>query len=451
MKISPVPLALLLLPLASVAFKLPFKLPPGIENLKIRFESIELPQFIRNIADPISTSPLFSLHKSLIEIPSISGSEREVGEWLANYLISKNFTVETQSVSDDGGRFNVFAYLGKNRTTNTLVTSHIDTVPPYIPYEYRGSSGSIHGRGSNDAKSSVASQITAVQELISEKIISEGDVSLLFVVGEETIGDGMKAANSLGPVWKSVIFGEPTENKLAVGHKGIVMFDVIAEGKASHSGYPQLGVNANSNLIRALYNLQNLGLPSSDLLGESTMNIGRIEGGVAANVISPYATASVLVRVAGDLGETVALIKKSVEDLPVELKFLSVSYGPQHLDYEVEGFQTTVCSYGTDIPNLHGEHKRYLYGPGSIITAHGDNEYILKSDLVEAVAGYKKLIKESLWPTKRVPSIIEEIVVIEEIVTPVSSSATVVDSDKETEEAKPEGVEPQTFAESGEL
>lgn len=337
MKFSSVPLALLVLPLASEAFKLPFKLPSGIESLKTRFESIELPQFIRNIADPISTSPLFSLHKSLIEIPSITGTEREVGEWLANYLISKNFTVETQSVSDDGGRFNVFAYLGKNRTTNTLVTSHIDTVPPYIPYEYRGSSGSIHGRGSNDAKSSVASQIIAVQELISEKIISEGDVSLLFVVGEETTGDGMKAANSLGPVWKSVIFGEPTENKLAVGHKGIIMFDVIAEGKASHSGYPQLGVNANSNLIRALYGLQNLRLPSSELLGESTMNIGRFEGGVAANVISPHATASVLVRVAGNLDETLALIRKSVEELPVELKFVGVTYGPQHLDFDVEG------------------------------------------------------------------------------------------------------------------
>lgn len=337
MKASPVPLALLLLPLASQAFKLPFKLPSSIENLKTRFESIELPQFIRNIADPISTSPLFSLHKSLVEIPSITGNEREVGEWLANYLILKNFTVETQSVSEDGGRFNVLAYLGKNRTTNTLVTSHIDTVPPYIPYEYRVSSGSIYGRGSNDAKGSVASQITAVEELISENVISEGDVSLLFVVGEETTGDGMKAANSLGLAWDSVIFGEPTENKLAVGHKGIIMFDVIAEGKASHSGYPQLGVDANSNLIRALYNLGNLRLPSSDLLGESTMNIGRIDGGVAANVVSPYATASVLVRVAGDLDETLALIKKSVADSPVQLKFLGVTYGPQHMDFDIEG------------------------------------------------------------------------------------------------------------------
>lgn len=92
----------------------------------------------------------------------------------------------------------------------------------------------------------------------------------------------------------------------------------------------------------------------------------------------------------------------------------------------------------------------YSFWESRIITAHGDNEYILKSDLVEAVAGYKKLIKESLWPTKRVPSIIEEeIVVIEEIVTPVSSSATVVDSDKETEAAGPESVEPEIFVERG--
>lgn len=323
-----------MLPLTQ-GFKLPFKLPSSIEDLKTRFESMELPQFIKNYADPISNSPLLSLHKSLVEIPSVTGGEREVGEWLANYLMSKNFTVETQSVSEDGARFNVFAYLGKNRTTSTLVTSHIDTVPPYI--SYRISSGSIYGRGSNDAKSSVASQITAVEELISEKVISEGDVSLLFVVGEETTGDGMKAANSLGPTWKSVIFGEPTENKLAIGHKGIIMFDVIAEGKASHSGYPQLGVNANSNLIRALYNLGNLKLPASDLLGESTMNIGLIEGGVAANVISPHATASVLVRVAGDLDKTMAAIQESVQDLPVELKFGGVTYGPQELDFDIEG------------------------------------------------------------------------------------------------------------------
>jgi len=266
-----------------------------------------------------------------------------------------------------------------------------------------------------------------VEELIAEEVIAEGDVSLLFVVGEETLGDGMKTANSLGPRWKTVIFGEPTENKLAVGHKGIVMFDVIAKGKASHSGYPQLGVNANSHLVEALYKIEHMILPRSDILGESTVNIGLIQGGVATNIISPHANASVLIRLAGDLDETLEVIKKTVYGLPVELRFVGVAYGPQETDHDVENFETIVCSYGTDVPNLYGGHKRYLYGPGSILTAHSDSEYVLKSDLTEAVAGYKRLIQESLWPTKRVPAIIEKVIKEETVIAPVSRSATVGD------------------------
>ncbi|PUU81322.1 hypothetical protein B9Z19DRAFT_628266 [Tuber borchii] len=421
--IDPASLGFLLLPFTQ-ALQLPFGIPGSVQGIRSTLgASFKVPEFIKKFADPISTSPLYSLHRSLIEIPSVTGNEKGVGEWLAAYLMGKNFTVETQAVSED--RVNIFAYLGKNRTTHTLVTSHIDTVPPFIPY--KATSNTIYGRGSNDAKGSVASQIIAVEELITEEVISEGDVSLLFVVGEETLGDGMKTANSLGPKWRAVIFGEPTENKLAVGHKGIVMFDVIAKGKASHSGYPQLGVNANSHLIEALYKIEHMILPKSDLLGESTINIGLIQGGVAANIVSPYASASVLIRLAGDLDETLEVIKKTVHGLPVELKFLGVTYGPQETDHDVENFETIICSYGTDVPNLHGDHKRYLYGPGSIFTAHSGNEYILKSDLTEAVAGYKRLIKESLWPTKRVPAIVDKVIKEETVIAPVSRSAIVGD------------------------
>jgi len=60
-----------------------------------------------------------------------------------------------------------------------------------------------------------------------------------------------------------------------------------------------------------------------------------------------------------------------------------------------------------------------------ILTAHGDNEYVLKSDLFEAVNGYKKLIKESLWPTKRVPDIIEGVGVFDqEIPSPATPTIT---------------------------
>ncbi|KAI5858499.1 hypothetical protein BZA05DRAFT_365825 [Tricharina praecox] len=430
---------LLTYPAASHGLQLPFKLPPKVSELKSAISSyseqipsiaslrdrLELPQFLKNLADPIAASPVLSLHRHLVEIPSVTGSEGAVAAWLAEYLTTQNFTVETQAVSGYAGdRMNVFAYLGKNRTTHTLVTSHIDTVPPFIPY--KAASSTIYGRGSNDAKGSVASQIIAVEELIRDGVLSEGDISLLYVVGEEFSGDGMKTANHLGVSWQAVIFGEPTENKLAVGHKGILLFSVESVGKASHSGYPHLGINANSHLVQALARLDSLQLPGSDLLGESTLNIGRIEGGVASNVIPASARADIAVRVAGDFDETVAMIKDTVRGIEgVELKFMDVGYGPVELDHDVEGFEHIVCSYGTDVPNLKGEHKKYLYGPGSILTAHGDNEYVLKSDLFDAVNGYKKLIKESLWPTKRVPDIIEGVGLFDqEIPTPAEPEIT---------------------------
>ncbi|KAI5788475.1 hypothetical protein EDC01DRAFT_168032 [Geopyxis carbonaria] len=428
MKLTTLTASLLLAPAASYAIQLPFKLPAQLAGLEAALNRFELPTFLSSLTAPSDSEPVLALHRSLCEIPSVTYNESAVGTWLASYLTSRNFTVETQVV--DGDRQNVFAYLGSNRTTHTLVTSHIDTVPPFIPYRVVGNT--IYGRGTNDAKGSVAAQITAVEEMVADGTLHEGDVSMLFVVDEEKNGNGMRAANNLpGAGWKAVIFGEPTELKLAVGHKGIIMVDVHAAGKASHSGYPQLGVNANTNLIKALAVLDSLELPASELLGNTTLNIGRMEGGVAANVIPANASASLLIRVAGDLDETVAALKNSVAHLPVTLQFSNVVYGPVMLDHEVEGFETAVMSYGTDVPNLKGDHKKYLYGPGSILTAHGDNEFVLKSDLIEAVAGYKTLVKQSLWPTKRVPAVVApEVIapVVEELPTAVSSPAVVIES-----------------------
>lgn len=319
----------LLAPVACTAFSLPF-----LDTVKLKLQNIEVPEFIKKLTDPVGSSPLLTLHKNLIEIPSVTGEEGAVGEWLSQYLVSQNFTVENQEVGSNG-RQNIYAYYGKNRTTRALLTSHIDVVPPYIPY--KETKNAIYGRGSSDAKGSVAAQIIAVEELKRDNQIQEGDVGLLFVVGEETVADGMHKANDLGIAWESVIFGEPTEMKLAVGHKGIGIFEVIAEGKASHSGYPHLGVNANTKLIKALHALISLELPKSEKLGESTLNVGQISGGVAANVIPAHAKAEVSIRIAGDLDETLKIIKDSLKEHDVEIKWSTPLYGPQELDHEVEG------------------------------------------------------------------------------------------------------------------
>jgi len=361
----------------------------------------------------VGKTALYSLHRDLVNVESISGNEHHGGVYLESYLKDHNFTVERQyagpkptNVHDgearltiEHGRFNLLAYPGSKRQTRVLLSSHIDTVPPFYGYEVRRHDR-IWGRGSVDAKACVATQFQALQELLVSEAVSRDDVSLLFVVGEETGGDGMIAVNDLNMKWETVIFGEPTELKLASGHKGILIFSVKAHGKAGHSGYPALGGNANHILIPALAALQKLELPSSAKYGNSTLNIGQIQGGVAANVIAETALAKIGVRIAGGDPETIkdqileAVKKDDLDNLEVE--FYGGSYGPVDIDCDVEGFDTITVNYGTDIPNLRGNHKRYLYGPGNILVAHSDHEHLAASELLTAVEGYKKLIQVAL-------------------------------------------------------
>ncbi|KAL2064746.1 hypothetical protein VTL71DRAFT_3884 [Oculimacula yallundae] len=350
-----------------------------------------------------STKALLALHKGLITHQSISGNEESVGDYLAHYLKKANFHVEFQEVvpksSSHPARNNIFAYLGSKhsgRKTRTLISSHIDTVPPFWKYERRGDE--IWGRGSVDAKGSVAAQVRAVEELVEAGEIGEGDVGFLYVVGEEVGGEGMRKANDLGVEWESVIFGEPTELKLASGHKGILGLEITAKGKAGHSGYPELGRSANAMLIPVLNALLNADLGSSEKYGNTTLNIGRMEGGVAGNVIPEDAKALLAIRIADGTPEDVQkTVLEAVDGQgeEVDVKFLG-GYGPVHIDSDVPGFETIVVNYGTDIPNLKGDHKRYLYGPGTILMAHSDHEHLLVSDLETAVEGYKALIKHSL-------------------------------------------------------
>jgi acetylornithine deacetylase len=241
----------------------------------------------------------------------------------------------------------------------------------------------------------------AFLELVDE--LEDGEVSLLFDVGEEYGGDGIRyVENEVDYHWETVIFGEPTELKLGVGHKGGYGGVINVTGLASHSGYPELGIDANSILIDVLTKLKNLDLPSDELLGNSSLNIGLIEGGVAGNVISPHASASLLFRVTGALDQFPSLVKQAIKETEYASHVDYVEYefkeGPVFFEYQIPGFQSIVLGYGTNAFTLKKNkipHK-ILYGPGTIHVAHGPNEHVTTDDLIEAVQGYKKLIKWSL-------------------------------------------------------
>ena len=387
----------------------------------------------------IAKSPLLTLHKALCDVESITGDELEVGDLVVSFLEAHNFTVTTQSVTpvhDKKKRFNIYAVpdpkkfgsqteASSKASPKVLLSSHIDTVPPHIPYSLSLPKSSksqkdilISGRGTVDDKACVAAQIQTVLEILADPPsgLSPGDLALLFVVGEETLGDGMKHFSTsklhkhITKDLNAVLFGEPTELKLVEGHKGIGRLKIDAKGKAAHSGYPWLGKSANSMIIPALMVLDKLGdllpeeggLPRSKKFGKSTINVGLIQGGVAANVVPEYAHADITFRLAGgtiDQVKNIILNAVHVADPNDELDLdLDIGYTPVLLDTDVKGFDTITVNYGTDIPNLKLDKnvKRYLYGPGSILVAHGANEGLTVGDMEEAVKGYKKLVKHAL-------------------------------------------------------
>ncbi|KAF9319537.1 hypothetical protein BG000_004626 [Podila horticola] len=342
-----------------------------------------------------SIQQLFDFHKGLVSISCITENESPCTAYLHQYLTGLGYTVELQQISP--GRENVLAYLGTNRNPRVLFNTHIDVVPPYI--EYREDEENVYGRGSSDAKGSMASQVQAVEELRREGKIKEGDVGFLFVVGEEVDHIGMVKANDLGLTPDYLIVGEPTESRLALGHKGVLRLNISLEGKAGHSGHPELGISAIDRLLDILQSLRALDLPESSYFGKTTMNIGTIEGGLAANIIPAHAKAGISFRIATSTQEVLDLVdtvipheKQIAEKITVERL---TCWEPVRC-HSVPGFETFVANYFTDIPSFTSAKKSLLFGPGSILCAHAPHEFINKKELIAAVASYKDIVLKVL-------------------------------------------------------
>src|SRR5260370_5411477 len=221
-------------------------------------------------------------------IESISGNEGAVGHALADELRGLGYSV--QRVVVEGERANVYGTSPQEPNPAVVFSTHMDTVPPFIPSSE--DNDRVYGRGSCDAKGIIAAQIAAAERLKEEGIY----VGLLFLVGEERDSRGAKVANQQANGCKFLINGEPTENRVAIASKGALRVQLTATGKMAHSAYPELGESAIDKLIEALHPTPALPLPSDPEIGRCTLNVGIIEGGRAHNVISDHARAQVLYR-----------------------------------------------------------------------------------------------------------------------------------------------------------
>lgn len=334
-------------------------------------------------ADPVE------LTVQLMSIDSTSGREADVIRWLDQYLAGRGW--RTQRIPVSPGRDDLYAT--NSEAPLVTLSTHLDTVPPFIAPTR--DNGRILGRGSCDAKGIAASMICAAEALRDHGF----PIALLFVVGEEVTHDGAHAANEaiaakvVPPTNRVIIDGEPTESTLAVGTKGAVRVIVRTAGQAAHSAYPHLGKSATRDLVALLAELDAMTFPSDDLLGETSVNIGGLSGGVADNVVAPWAEARIMIRLVTPVDEVSRMIERWADGRA------SLDWGPMVPPVKlgvVSGFNTSVAAFATDIPALTNWGTPYLFGPGSIHVAHRDDEFVSVDELRAAVGAYQRIARAAL-------------------------------------------------------
>jgi acetylornithine deacetylase len=327
--------------------------------------------------DPIA------LARQLIDVPSPTESEFAVGELLETELTRLGFATRRHDVSDT--RFNLLALAGG--TPRVILNSHIDTVPPW--FESRDDGDYLYGRGACDTKGIIAAMIAAGERLRAHGV---DEFAFLFVVGEETDSIGAKTANTafenLGSEF--VVVGEPTESKFARASKGALTCVLRFEGVAAHSAYPHLGESAINRMVAAIAEINAADWGTHEVLGHTTVNVGVVRGGQRPNIVPAEAECELIFR----LVTTPEEVQQRLGDLIAQHGGrITVARGnPPQFMLVPEGEESAIVSFNTDVPWLSGLGKPLLFGPGSILDAHGANERIAKRDLLAAVDTYEKMV-----------------------------------------------------------
>jgi acetylornithine deacetylase len=332
------------------------------------------------------------LTRQLCEIESTTYNEGAVGDFLERFLEGRGWAVAKTPVPQPlesgtaGARWNIYAGT-EGQTPDLVFSTHMDTVPPYIPFSEDAEF--MYGRGVSDAKGIIAAQVGAAEALRAAGF----RVGLLFVSGEERDSAGAKEANRAAKASRFLINGEPTDNRLALASKGALRAVFTASGKMCHSAYPELGESAVHKLVEVLGKVLALPLPTLEDVGPSTLNIGQIHGGHAPNVVADQAEAQVLIRLVSDSAPVRQALTDACEglaevDFTLEIPFVRLR--------AVEGLPTMIAKFTTDIPQLSNWGEPLLLGPGSIHVAHTPFEKLAKKELREAVELYIKVAGQLL-------------------------------------------------------
>lgn len=318
------------------------------------------------------------LFRQILSFDSTSGSERELGQWLAEHLEAP--FVETFEVGD--GTLNVL--LRWSETPRVVYCSHMDTVPPYIPPTF--TDDRVLGRGTCDAKGQFYAMYRACQRLAAA---GEKDFALLIVSGEETGSWGAKAFSKTDFTAPLLVVGEPTDNCMVSASKGTKRFDLTFTGKAFHSGYPEHGVSAVELFVDFMNALRAAGFPDDPVLGPTTWNVGRLSSDNPQNILSPQLSCRLYFRTT--FASDAAVVSWMRAQASNRLRVEEIGGDAPARYFTLPGFPTKPVAFGSDAPHLTGFAQKIICGPGTITVAHRDDEFLSLSDFQQAINNYVKI------------------------------------------------------------
>lgn len=338
-----------------------------------------------------------TLLKQLVSTPSLSRDEAAAAVVIRNFLTENS--IPFQVLMSNTWCCNKH---WDNNKPVILLNSHIDTVKPvdgwtYDPFGATLEGDKLIGLGSNDAGGPLVALLATFLHFYNDKDLP---YNLIFAATSEEESSGPNGVAALVKVLDKVDFaivGEPTQMKLAVAEKGLLVIDCISKGKAGHAARNE-GVNSIYLAIKEIEKIQNFKFDKiSNLLGEVKMTVTQIEAGYQHNVVPDTCKFVIDVRTneCYTNDEVIGIISKllSCEVKPRSNRLNSSGIEMSH-PFVVKAQMLGIECYGS--PTLSDQslmhYKSVKMGPGDSARSHTANEFIYFNEINQGIDQYIQLL-----------------------------------------------------------
>ena len=369
---------------------------------------------------PKTLNPV-QLTRDMLRLNTVNppGAEEACARVVGKILEDAGFAIRYHTFGP--GRVSLIANIGSASNQAPLCfTGHIDVVPlgaaPWSkdPFAGETDAGKLYGRGSSDMKSGVAAIVVAAAGMASKLAHTPG-LELVITAGEETGCEGafhLLQDKVLGRAG-AVVVAEPTSNYPFVGHKGALWLLAKATGVTAHGSMPDKGVNAIYKAARALGKLEAFRFqnPPHELMGQATLNVGTVRGGLNINSVPDEAVIAIDIRTVPTVDHKVLideLSRQLAPDVTLEpLMDLGPVYTPPEDPWMQSVFEVMTpilgtrptpraATYFTDAAALsraYNDPPTVILGPGEPQMAHQTDEYCVLNRIEQSVAAYQEIIR----------------------------------------------------------